>query len=384
MIQEKVELPIGWTNIPLGKVCEFIYGESLPQNVRREGKVPVYGSNGVIGYHDIPLTDAPTVVVGRKGSVGEVHYSKEKCWVIDTAYYVKPLIEINMEYLFYLLAHLNLGELNKSTAVPGLNREDVYKLEVVIPPFDEQGRIATRIRNQLAAVDNAKKATEEQILLLGKYLDTIVENSFSRSRFKDCKRVKLSDYTIKIGSGATPKGGQASYTKEGIALIRSQNVHYNRFEYSGLAFITEEQNAALGNSVVQQGDVLLNITGASIGRVCVVPDTICPANVNQHVCIIRPTKDLLPEFISFFIANPSFQAEILNLQSGATRQALTKEQIQNFDLPLISVEEQKSVLNGVINKLKQAREIGIKLNEQLSAITSLPTAILRKAYTGRI
>jgi type I restriction enzyme S subunit len=109
--------------------------------------------------------------------------------------------------------------------------------------------------------------------------------------------VLLSDYAEKIGSGITPRGGQSIYVDRGVPLIRSQNVHMNRFEPRGLAFITEEQDLEMAGSRVQPGDILLNITGASIGRVCTVPDHFCPANVNQHVSIIRPTSKINSLFL---------------------------------------------------------------------------------------
>src|SRR5437763_11739980 len=108
---------------------------------------------------------------------------------------------------------------------------------------------------------------------------------------------KLGDVAIKIGSGLTPRGGSASYQNSGIPLIRSQNVHINHFSRDGLAYISTEQDAAMSGTRVQPGDVLLNITGASIGRVCVVPRDLCPANVNQHVAIVRLNRSMDPTFL---------------------------------------------------------------------------------------
>lgn len=155
--------------------------------------------------------------------------------------------------------------------------------------------------------------------------------------------VKLGDHVTKVGSGLTPRGGQSVYRQSGIPLIRSQNVHMNRFETEGLAFISPEQDEEMKQTRVQPGDVLLNITGASIGRVCVVPTRICPANVNQHVCIIRSDGTIDPGFLTFFISNPDFQRFIQDSQSGATRQALTKYAIENFRVPYPPLPEQKRI-----------------------------------------
>ncbi|NER84164.1 MAG: hypothetical protein F6K42_32430 [Leptolyngbya sp. SIO1D8] len=110
--------------------------------------------------------------------------------------------------------------------------------------------------------------------------------------------LKLGNHVAKIGSGITPRGGQSVYLDSGVPLIRSQNVHMNRFELEGLAHISDEQDEKMEKTRVFPKDVLLNITGASIGRVCVVPDELCPANVNQHVSIIRGDGSFDSEFLS--------------------------------------------------------------------------------------
>ena len=152
----------------------------------------------------------------------------------------------------------------------------------------------------------------------------------------------LGDITIKVGSGATPRGGKDVYKSAGIPLIRSMNVHFNGFRTDGLAYIDDKQAAALSAVEVNAGDVLLNITGASIGRVTVAPPNMEGARVNQHVCIIRPTGDLDPSFLRWFLASPDQQDFILNVQSGATRQALTKQKILEFRVPLPPISVQFS------------------------------------------
>jgi type I restriction enzyme S subunit len=151
----------------------------LPQHIRKNGSIPVYGSNGQIGLHNIAITNGPTIIVGRKGSIGEIKYSDVPCWIIDTAYYVRPLVQIDLRFLYRLLNSLNLSELNKSSAIPGLNRDDVYKLNIALPPLPEQRRIATVIDAQLVAVEKVKKAAEEQMALISAMPSSILRQAFS-------------------------------------------------------------------------------------------------------------------------------------------------------------------------------------------------------------
>ncbi len=150
--------------------------------------------------------------------------------------------------------------------------------------------------------------------------------------------------STKIGSGATPAGGRESYFSEGIPLIRSMNVHFRGFDPTGLVFLSDKQAGALSNVIVQANDILLNITGASIGRVTIAPAEMAGARVNQHVTIIRPISELFPRFLWVFLASPSVQRMINEIQVGATRQALTKGMIEQFEIPLPPLVEQKRIV----------------------------------------
>lgn len=154
----------------------------------------------------------------------------------------------------------------------------------------------------------------------------------------------LKSLTTKIGSGATPAGGRNAYCDEGVPLIRSMNVHFGGFDRTGLVFLNNEQADRLSNVTVQTADVLLNITGASIGRVTIAPNDMAGARVNQHVTIIRPTSELSPKFLTIYLASPSIQRMIDEVQVGATRQALTKAMIEQFEIPLPPLAEQKRVV----------------------------------------
>ncbi len=157
--------------------------------------------------------------------------------------------------------------------------------------------------------------------------------------------VKLSEITTKIGSGATPKGGKQSYKNSGISLVRSLNIYDFKFEYQGLAFITETQAKALSNVEVKPNDILLNITGASVARCCMVPKHILPARVNQHVAIVRVSPLLAnPCYVFYCINSSQYKSHLLALaQGGATREALTKDTISNFEIPLPPLPTQQKI-----------------------------------------
>ena len=167
----------------------------------------------------------------------------------------------------------------------------------------------------------------------------------------------LGQLTIKIGSGATPKGGKEAYQTDGISLIRSMNVHNGKFEYKELAHISDEQAARLENVAVEENDVLLNITGASVARSCIVPTNVLPARVNQHVCIIRCKDSIMPDFINSLLIDDNYQGLLWSIAgSGATREAITKQQVESLQiiLPPISKQEEFSKFINRVNKSKVA------------------------------
>ncbi|MCG8553557.1 MAG: restriction endonuclease subunit S, partial [Desulfobacterales bacterium] len=156
--------------VSIGQLCELKYGKSLRKDKRMAGDIPVYGANGIVGHHDQSLISGKTIIVGRKGSVGEVHYVEKPSWPIDTTYFIKlkKNFDVDLKWFFRLLKTLRLPELSRSAAIPGLNRNDVYKIKIPLPPLNDQIRIAhllgkvealiTRRKHHLLQLDELLKS----------------------------------------------------------------------------------------------------------------------------------------------------------------------------------------------------------------------------------
>ena len=184
--------------------------------------------------------------------------------------------------------------------------------------------------------------------------------------------MKLGDICSKIGSGATPRGGKDSYKDSGMAIIRSQNVFDWSFSSSGLAFIDDDQAEALSSVEVKHGDVLLNITGDSVARACIVPSEFLPARVNQHVAIIRANDKANNLFLLAWLqANKGILLKLAS--SGATRNALTKRMLENLDVNLPPIDVQNKVA-AFIDSIQAKITLNTKLNgyleEQCEAVAN--------------
>ena len=151
--EKPFELPQGWEWVRLGSVLSLEYGAALPEKERLPGSIPVYGSNGIVGFHTSALVSEPSLIVGRKGSVGAINISLVPFWPIDTSYFVTPPRGIELHFAFHLLRSLGLAKHDKATAIPGINRNDVYAEIVGLPPLAEQSRIVTRVEELMRLCD---------------------------------------------------------------------------------------------------------------------------------------------------------------------------------------------------------------------------------------
>ncbi|MDT2659245.1 restriction endonuclease subunit S [Enterococcus hulanensis] len=182
------------------------------------------------------------------------------------------------------------------------------------------------------------------------------------------KKVSLHEVTSKIGSGATPRGGKNAYQGGEYSLIRSMNVFddfFNRFE---LAKINEDQATKLNNVAVQEGDVLINITGASVARVNIVPKDILPARVNQHVSIIRPIREkLYNNFLHYYLVQPVVKQKLLAIALGSSREAITKDSLENFQINLPNLKNQVKIAD-ILSILDKKIQLNDEINSELKKI----------------
>jgi type I restriction enzyme S subunit len=159
---------------PVRDVLDVKYGKALPEKNRKNGPYAVYGSNGVVGHHDKQLTAGPTIILGRKGTVGAVHYSLQPCWPIDTTYSIEVPPELDIRFLYYALSSLGLSEMDTSSAIPGLNREDVFAQTLPLAPGAEQKRIVTKVEALIAGVNAAQARLDRLPVILKRFRQSVL------------------------------------------------------------------------------------------------------------------------------------------------------------------------------------------------------------------
>ncbi|MQM66836.1 restriction endonuclease subunit S [Prevotella copri] len=190
------------------------------------------------------------------------------------------------------------------------------------------------------------------------------------------EKCKLGELAVKVGSGSTPKGGNAVYTTSGHCFVRSQNVGMGHLILNDIAYIDESTHQKQKSTELRTNDVLLNITGASIGRTALATEEINGGNVNQHVCIIRTNGNVEPSYICDYIQTSKIQKYIQSLQTGGSREGLNFEQIRSFPINIPTVEEQVKIAK-LLSLINERIATQSKLIEDLKKLKS---AIVEKVF----
>jgi restriction endonuclease S subunit len=272
-------------------------------------------------------------------------------------------------------------------AQQNLSLAQVREIEIPLPPLAEQKRIVALLDEAFTGIDEAKAKTEANLKKATAVFESHLQSLFAIDN-PDWARAKLSSLTTKIGSGATPRGGEESYKDEGVSLIRSLNVHDYGFKYAKLAFLDAVQAEELSGVTVQENDVLLNITGASVARCTIVPRGVLPARVNQHVAIIRPMPEKVSSaFLHYLLISQPYKSRLLETgeEGGSTRQAITKAQLLEFTISHpVSVETQQATAKQLDEVREQTQRLSQLHKQRLDALSALKQSILSQAFAGEL
>lgn len=361
-----------WPMMRLGDVCEINMGQSPSSesyNDEKEG-IPFHQGNVDFGEihpkarvycnKPIKIANKNDVLLSVRAPIGALNIANEKCCIGRGLCAITEKENISYyKFIYYVLKRKKAELVAKGTGstFKAINKANLLSIRFPLPPLNVQKNIANTLDKTQGIIDSYKKQLAElDNLIMSVFYEMFgdpVENDRGWNT-EHCKKL-----TTKIGSGATPKGGSKSYKTSGISLIRSLNVHNGFFKYDGLVFIDEVQADDLKNVSVEKNDILLNITGASVARCCIVPNDVLPARVNQHVSIVRPEKNIVNHiFLNNLFINETYQQKLLKLAtgSGATREALTKQQIESLDIILPPLDLQNKFAD-IVTKIEEQKAL---------------------------
>ena len=375
--------------------------------------------NGITGREYLSFKDAPSRA-RRIVRPGDVIVSTVRTYlraiarieaedqdvIVSTGFAVIRPRLMDSAYIAYAFRSPYLVErvVARSTGVgyPAINASDLACLEVAQPSPPEQRAIAAFLERETANIDVLIAKYERLIELQHEKRTALITQCITKGLNSDVATketgvewlgripahwyvTRLKRKAKKIGSGKTPKGGAEVYVDDGIKLIRSQNVHFGGLRLDDVAYIDGATDEEMSGSRVVEGDVLLNITGASLGRCCVANLGESAANVNQHVCIIRPDhKRECSSFLAYSVESPAVQYQIFNNENGVSRDALNFEQIGALILATPGMVEQREIVTYLNGEAAKIDALIKKINEAIDRLEELRTALISAAVTGRI
>jgi len=288
-------------------------------------------------------------VKASSGTTNRVRLNEKKFLEIEI-----PLPDIQQQKVVINKINNVVGIISKIDSELNEQSELVAELRRAILHQAVQGQVVEQEQNDTPALELLKEIeVEKKELLKNKLMKkpkSLPKVTCDEIPFKipeNWEWVRLGELVSKLGAGKTPLGGDKNYVSSGVKFIRSQNVWNEGLNTDDIAFISEEMNTSMAGSIVESNDILLNITGGSIGRSCLISSDFDIGNVNQHVAIIRLIDPKIRQYIHKCIISPLFQQEIMNVQVGVSREGLSMTKLAKFLIPLPPIEEQERIINKV-------------------------------------
>ncbi len=341
-----------YPSVPLGDLLKVHYGKALKAEERDEtGIYEVYGSSGKIGKHHSALVKSPTIIIGRKGSVGAVSYAPNGGWTIDTAFYTETLDPnaLDLRYLFYALDRAKLSQHKITTSIPGLNRDDIYSSKIPLPPLPEQKRIAAI----LDKADSNRRKRQEAVRLTEELLRSVFLDMFgdpvtnpkgweTRAFVEVCENRlgKMLDANQQTGEHLRP-------------YLRNSNVKWDRIETSDLEQMDFNEKDRKTFSL-KDGDVLI-CEGGEVGRAAIWRNQLADCYFQKAIHRARPNQSLaLPEYVMFWLWFMAKNGGFKDHVTSATIAHLTGEKLKEIQMALPPIAMQHQFLR-IYNSLKKLK-----------------------------
>ena len=382
-----------WKKCKLRDVIELNYGKGLSESDRKHGNIPVFGSNGIVGYHNEYLVKGPGIVIGRKGSVGQVKYSTHDFYPIDTTYFVKTIdYQQDIKFHFYFLLTLKLHEMNSHSAVPGLNRNDIYSLYVKIPPLPIQRKIAS----VLTAYDDLIENNNHRIAILEKMAEEIYREWFVRLRFPEhektkilkgvpdrweVKRLKEMPFEIIDGDRGTNYPKKDEFSDYGYCIfLNTGNIKNDKFNFSNCQYITKQKDESLRQGKLKKDDIIITTRG-TVGAIAHYTNWNRNQNIriNSGMIIIRP-RDISSNYLYHTLKSEYMKNYYSLFSSGSAQPQLPIKDFKNI-LCLLPDNKILKKFDLKVDKIAQYIE---HIAYKNSLLTTTRDRLLSRLMSGKI
>ncbi|MBD7942147.1 restriction endonuclease subunit S [Brevundimonas guildfordensis] len=377
------ELPTGWANSTVGALWELKYGKSLPEKTRQRGDFGVYGSNGPVGTHIEPLTSGPTIILGRKGSIGELHFSAAPCFPIDTTYFIDDFGGCDAGFVAWLMRSLPLKTMNRATAIPGLSREDAYGLDVLVPPASEQRRIVAKLDALTARTARARADLDRIPALAARYKQAVLAKEM------EGRSDEMLPLSAAIESGliglVRSKAEQSDATGE--PYVRMQH-----FDLDGCWNIKDltrvcATDAELARFALRDGDVLFNTRNSVelVGKVALCGPEQAGFLYNNNLLRLRFDAEVLPKFAYRYMQSPQFRAHLQGQKSATTSvAAIYQGSLYQTPFWVPSASRQAEIARRVDQAFSEIDRLIAEAAAARRLLARLDQTVLTRAFQGKL
>jgi len=393
-------LPRGWAATTLGEIFDFKYGKGLPQEKRNvKGSVRVYGSNGVVGAHDKAVTKGQAIVVGRKGSVGEVHISSEACWPIDTTYFIDEFpCELPPSYWALYLKSLRLGQQEKSSAIPGISREDIYETETSVPPLPEQRRIVAKLEKLLGKVNTCQQRLAKIPLLLKRFRQSVLAAACSgrlTADWREANRLQDDFEEATVNEIAEYVGGFAYKSPTFLERGRHQVIRIGNVRPVSLnlkaspVFIPVDIAQQTRRFRLRPDDIVISMTGTKYkkdyGCAAIVCESDSSLFLNQRVARLRCGDRALPKYLLYWLQTDAYRDFFFAGETGNVNQGnVGADGIRKAPIKLPPLAEQHEIVRRVDRLFTLADQIEARFAKAKARVNQLTQSLLAKAFNGEL
>jgi len=395
--QNKNQLPEGWKWVKLGDVFSVSSGKGIKVRNLSEGKYPVYGGNGLNGYHSEYFLTEPKLIIGRVGvKCGVLHITKPKSWVTDNALIIEPLSEdFDIRFLQLKLTYENLNKLSVSTAQPVLSGSKIKDYKIQLPPLPTQQLIVSKIESLFTQLDKgieSLRLAQQQLKIYRQaVLKLAFEGRLTNDDVKDgelpeeWKWVNLGEFA-KISGGITKNSKRENYELV-LPYLRVANVYFNKLDLQNIHTIGIRKSELERVKLVKDDLLFVEGNGSidQIGRVALWDGSIAQCVHQNHLIKARFSKYVLPKYALFFFSSKIGRNKIerlANSTSGLHTLNLTK--ISKLPIPICSTSEQHQIIQAIESRLIIADNIEQTINQSLTHAEALKQSILKMAFEGRL
>lgn len=391
------EVPAHWEVRRLKGACRLSYGDSLPDESRVNGAIPVYGSNGPVGTHSSANTLAPCIVVGRKGSFGKVHYSTSPVFAIDTTYYVdRTVSSSNLAWLARVLDWARLDEVSRDSAVPGLSRDDAYNRQLPFPPLAEQAAIVRYLDYVDRRVRRYVAAKRKLIALLEEERQAVIHQAVTRGldpnvALKPSGVEWLGDIpghwqVVPVKQAFTAMDYGISESASDLGTIRLLTMGHLQ---NGQVIVPPDGGVPLVDPylLLQEGDLLFNRTNSQelVGKVGLFVGQDTPVTFASYLVRMRPKPNHDPEFLNFALNDAAFLSRVRREAIPSLHQSnLNPTRYGRIPIALPPKNEQQEIV-GNLRKVTQCLNAAIaRAVRQIELLEEYRTRLIADVVTGKL